>query len=413
MCISILTFSLLLFVLFIQEPLHERSTCELPAWTNDTNFASFLNGLDKDTIPTTTIDMITENIRYFAEECDYLTSIIITGDIYSGYGGLLCCILEELSQDCPNISLPIFAITDKPEHKLPEETSLYLTKKEYVDKLTLPLCHAKLCEHSRSTVIPISLYNIYSTFSFSSHPAHTTAHTISHTTPSLALYQASSALALIIHTLFTPSDIGYAADYEIVHPTSEERGQNYDRYPTSQSQHMESNSWDGSAMAVEDATSNVGASLHMQLNDLFDSATCQGKYPVCVLESSIQSPLCASSTSTGNGHNSDFLSTYFTDPTSRSYCLNPFTLPLSPVVKWRDETQQQQQQLMGQNNRSFSNNVVFRGSPFKSGMCTYILNVYLYHFHIYTHDVLHISLLTSSVYLLLYLCTYLSACYQA
>ena len=45
-----------------------------------------------------------DTIRKYAEECDYLRSITLT-DLYDGFGGLTCSLMEEIRDEFPRMNM--------------------------------------------------------------------------------------------------------------------------------------------------------------------------------------------------------------------------------------------------------------------------------------------------------------------
>ena len=191
--------------------------------------------------------MIMEQYRYFAEECDYLSSIVITADIYNGFGGILTSILEEIRQDEPHLLIPIFAISAAPKvvenqlaiNQMSHISSKNQTKNSTLISLNLPLCYAKMHECS-DMVIPIHPPSILSQFNFTSTfdsffnkaimtsnnlNTHLVNNGIANNIPyptSLAMniFNTSAVAAATLHTLFSPMVKGYKHDYAIYKATA-------------------------------------------------------------------------------------------------------------------------------------------------------------------------------------------------
>ena len=90
---------------FLKVHLHPSSIIELPFWSFNEPFSTFSVGMSKDVIKDDDRCDYFDTIRKFSEECDYLRNITILADLYDGFGGLTCSLLEEIRDEMPRITV--------------------------------------------------------------------------------------------------------------------------------------------------------------------------------------------------------------------------------------------------------------------------------------------------------------------
>lgn len=330
---------------------HEKSFLHLPPTTNEGSFNTYLSGVNEDNLKNSFIEQLLEQYRYFAEECDFLSSITFTVDTNSGYGGLLSRILDEVQQDSPTAVKTIFSCATNAQHMSTTSMSSKLTKKDKLFNLNLPFCYSRWLEHS-PIILPIDTDNISHLYHF-----HTDK-----TRP--LIFKESAVVASVIEALFSPVYYGYKSDYEIA--PSQQISQSG---PPSHSQQSASRAHEEESYSEPSDTDT--ATMHKW----YRSLSVQGRLPFAALECSIPSPLRLFSSS---GHTSildQFTNEYFGSAISDSRAdrrtssvvavgqLNPFTLSLSnhmlglPMDHLRD-----------QQRRALSNLIVFRGASYCPGL---------------------------------------------
>ena len=98
---------------YMSIPIHSRSYCDLPLQYTRRNFDSFAAGLLHDSRATARIvEEWGESFRYFAEECDTLTTVHVFADMHDGFSVLSREIVQEIREDYRGVALPVWAFTD-------------------------------------------------------------------------------------------------------------------------------------------------------------------------------------------------------------------------------------------------------------------------------------------------------------
>ncbi len=151
----------ILFKLFFQESPHHKSICSLPVWSNAQNFDSFYKGYvgreQSDGVTEEFLEEVLERIRYFAEACDYLSSVTCLADLQEGFGGLSSSIVDKIAQDYGrSMSIPVWGFTDTPietDHVFNTDSS-EASGKGSLQALNVPLSYSRLLEHAQ-LFIPI------------------------------------------------------------------------------------------------------------------------------------------------------------------------------------------------------------------------------------------------------------------
>ncbi len=63
---------------------------------------------------TRTYQETVDKIRYLVEECDHLASLNVTCDIYNGFSGFTTKLLQEIREDLPTVTIPVWTINNSP-----------------------------------------------------------------------------------------------------------------------------------------------------------------------------------------------------------------------------------------------------------------------------------------------------------
>lgn len=121
----------------------------LPQSIHSSNFDNFFCGYENaPNLSTTKMnEEILERVRFFAEECDYLSSVLIITDMDDGFGGLTSSLLDDLQEELSrSVTLPIFGLSNTNSH----------SRGEHTNSIHLPLMYGTLFGHC-DMFCPISL----------------------------------------------------------------------------------------------------------------------------------------------------------------------------------------------------------------------------------------------------------------
>lgn len=139
--------------------LQPRTVYSLPQWATSSNFDSFFVGKQTDLVSAHCRDDILDRFRHLCEECDFLREIDLFVDLHNGFSGLGCWLLQELREECPSATIPVWAFleTDQPMTRkaVPHQPSeMNLSMSSLLRDLSVPMCYSELAEFA-SSVIPI------------------------------------------------------------------------------------------------------------------------------------------------------------------------------------------------------------------------------------------------------------------
>ena len=93
---------------YLKVHLHPTSVVELPFWSFNEPFSTFAAGMSRSVISDDHRCDYFDKIRKFAEECDYLRNITVLADLYDGFGGLTCSLMEEIRDEFPRMTVVSF-----------------------------------------------------------------------------------------------------------------------------------------------------------------------------------------------------------------------------------------------------------------------------------------------------------------
>jgi hypothetical protein len=130
--------------------MHPRCKFGLPMWTSPAAFDSFVAGSTGEVISASDLEVLVDNFRFLAEECDYLTTVHVIADVFDGFGGLGYRLLEEIREDYAGLCIPIWALNSSPAHSRLQDNhiqSSMLSSKSANAALrqsNIPLSYAKL-----------------------------------------------------------------------------------------------------------------------------------------------------------------------------------------------------------------------------------------------------------------------------
>lgn len=133
--------------------LHQKSILTLPTNVQPRNFDTFFQGFAQttDVLSKSLLEDTLERVRYFAEECNYLSSIHLFSDMDGGFGGLTCSLIQELREEFGSaINLPVWGFLE--DRTINSSHSL----KANLQSLNMPLLYSNLTEFS-SQFVPISI----------------------------------------------------------------------------------------------------------------------------------------------------------------------------------------------------------------------------------------------------------------
>jgi hypothetical protein len=94
-----------------------------------------------------------DNIRNFAEECDYLRSINILSDFSDGFGGLTCNLMQEIREEFPSTTIPVWGFTSAFDQVNKDANVFNINNK--LRNLGLPFAYSDISEYA-SMIMPIS-----------------------------------------------------------------------------------------------------------------------------------------------------------------------------------------------------------------------------------------------------------------
>ena len=129
-----------------------NSICSLPLWTNDTNFDTYCSGAMNEHISPSVKESYMDNFRYFAEECDYLSTVNICCDISDGFGYLTQLLLEEIREETRSATIPVWMLQDSDSVIKTYELQ---QKKNMIKELGNPICYANISEYA-NMIVPIN-----------------------------------------------------------------------------------------------------------------------------------------------------------------------------------------------------------------------------------------------------------------
>jgi hypothetical protein len=135
-----------------------NSICPLPLWTNTSNFDTYCAGATYEHISSLLLETYMDNFRYFAEECDYLSTVNIFSDIFDGFGHLTTRLLEEIREETRSATIPIWMLQGNDSIITTYELQ---KKKDMLKELNTPICYANMSEHA-TMIVPINHTNAMS-----------------------------------------------------------------------------------------------------------------------------------------------------------------------------------------------------------------------------------------------------------
>ncbi len=145
---------------YMSIPVHARSYLDLPLQYTSRNFDSFAAGLLHDRGATArVVEEWSESFRYFAEECDTLTSVHVFADVHDGFSVLTREIVQEIRDDYRGVAMPVWAFTDPYAACVPERRGRSDdsgSMKGALQALSFSYCAASLLDHGASAVIAMS-----------------------------------------------------------------------------------------------------------------------------------------------------------------------------------------------------------------------------------------------------------------
>jgi len=135
--------------------LHSRSMCTLPLWTTRGKFDTFLSASNADVLPVAYMEEYMDSVRFFAEECDCVSTIQILADLHDGFGGMAASVVRELREEYHSVDIPIFAFTEPFTSASPIRSGHAIpTMNSAIASLGVPKAYAALSEHA-SVLVPI------------------------------------------------------------------------------------------------------------------------------------------------------------------------------------------------------------------------------------------------------------------
>ena len=283
---------------YMSTPIHSRSYLDLPLQYNSRNFDSFAAGLLHDTSATTrVVDEWSESFRYFAEECDTLTSVHVFADIHDGFSVLTREIVQEVRDDYRGVAMPVWAFTDSHlggskagrggGRGQDQEAG---NMKEALQALSFSYCAASLLEHGASAIVAISpqeaarvVQAVYSAAATGGSGASSIMEAddassetklssplrpsmMTSTTPTTSAYLSSSVVAAAIDGITSPDLHRDAAEVNLAYINSGTDGSGRDCKASSSAGTVNSNNSNGS------------------MSDLLFNATNAGRFPVLNME---------------------------------------------------------------------------------------------------------------------------------
>lgn len=148
---------------YMGTPIHSKSYLDLPLQYNSRNFDHFAAALNHDrTSLASIVDKYLESFRYFAEECDTLTSVQVFADCFDGFSVLTKELVQEIREDYRGVAMPVWAFTDAPlAHTLdgrvwrpsPQQGS---TMNSTLRNLSFSYSAASMLDGGASAIVPIS-----------------------------------------------------------------------------------------------------------------------------------------------------------------------------------------------------------------------------------------------------------------
>ena len=129
-----------------------NSICPLPLWTNSSNFDTYCAGAMNEHISPSVKESFMDNFRYFAEECDYLSTVNICCDISDGFGYLTQLLLEEIREETRSATIPVWMLQSSDSVTKTYELQ---QKKNMIQELSTPICYSTISEYA-TMVVPIN-----------------------------------------------------------------------------------------------------------------------------------------------------------------------------------------------------------------------------------------------------------------
>jgi hypothetical protein len=108
----------------VQVPLLDRSKCEVPLWSSSgqysnqhNQFDNYFAGYGNEVLSVSYKEEIFDAFRRSIEECDHIDTVNVYADIFDGFGGLCCSLLEEIKQEMPSVYVPVWGMTSSNDIK--------------------------------------------------------------------------------------------------------------------------------------------------------------------------------------------------------------------------------------------------------------------------------------------------------
>ena len=133
-----------------------NSMCPLPLWANVSNFDTYCAGAANEQLSSSLLETYMDNFRYFAEECDYLSTVNIFSDIFDGFGNLTSRLLEEIREETRTATIPIWMMQGS-DNAI--ESYELQQKKDMLKELNSPICYFNMSEHA-TMIVPINHTNV-------------------------------------------------------------------------------------------------------------------------------------------------------------------------------------------------------------------------------------------------------------
>lgn len=355
-----------------------KSMSPLPRWINKSNFNTFHSGTNSEYFNNEYMDIISEQYRYFAEECDYLSSVVVIADVYNGYGGLATKVLEAIGDDS-KCRMQIFALTS-PLLPLNQQPLLQQgTLSGTLKSLNSPFAYSKMLEYS-NLIIPVDPYLVSRNSRFESHTSSAMHGSKPNDSDLIHKYNVSAVIAASIEALLSPVSVGFQPDYQqtedksITHNRmknnrSLDTTHNYDDDNSEQYVNIYQKQRDILQIQHENINSSTQrkSTSRLSMFDWSSLLTANQRFPFLKFETSIPSPLLRHRTSSSDLEK--FFLKYFQDSRegviTPANVLNPFLKSLSAVDSQGTMTSSVQ---MTRRKRAFTNLLVFRGESFRSNL---------------------------------------------
>lgn len=135
-------------------PYHPKSIQNLPQRCHSTSFDSFTSYMLHKDVTTSFVEDYMDSVRYFAEECDSLSTIQVFADAHDGFAGLTDTILHEIRDEYGRVSVPVWTFTDNGLSSSIKSGS-EMNAKATLKNLGVPYMYASIAELA-TAVIPVS-----------------------------------------------------------------------------------------------------------------------------------------------------------------------------------------------------------------------------------------------------------------